>query len=124
MYCTIGLGRSSPRRLCQPCVGKERRTQAGDQQLKRLAKGLPPLASMQWPAPLGTAWAPDLCIPTRRLMAKASITPDMADAFPAQASDSRDDHMHDVATPVETADDEDIELALPMGLDTDSDMYD
>ena len=56
-------------------------------------------------------------------MAKASITPDMADAFPAHASaDSRDDHMHDVATPLENADDEDIELALPMGLDTDTDM--
>ena len=124
-YCSLGRGRSSPRRLVEACVGPERRTQAGAQQLARLAKGLPPTAAVQWPNPLGTVLSNTMVLPLRRLMNKTTLTPAAAEAFPSAATASSSSDVV-VPMPVEPVtddyDENELGLALPLGMDTDSDM--
>ena len=46
-YCSVGEGKSSAKKLAQPCAGVCK--QAGAQYMSRLRKGLPPRPDMGWP---------------------------------------------------------------------------
>ena len=81
-----GLQKSSAKRLGQPC---KPRTRGGGDALRRLAKGLPPKKTVQWPLPAGaSALGTAAAAPRYRLTAKTA--PAVAvNAAPAALSPGR-----------------------------------
>ena len=125
-FCSLGrTGRSAPKKLLDVCVGRDHRTRAGQLQLNRLARGLHPRRGAEWPDPLGTRVDPLDVLPINRLWNKTSLE-GMVSPLENQVVHAADDvstsspeAMQDNGT--WDGNDDELGLALPTGLDTDSD---
>ena len=123
-FCSLGrAGRSAPKKLLEPCIGRERRTRAGQGHLNRLARGLHPKPGSDWPDPHGTRVDLHDVLPAVRLRDKTSFVGAAECSFEAQPANAPviPPPDEDVAGDAIDCDDE-LVLALPCGLDTDSDM--
>ena len=124
-FCSLGrTGRSAPKKLLEPC---ERRTRAGQCQLNRLARGLHPRRGAEWPDPPGVSIDPLDVLPSTRLWNKTSpeqmVNANLASQPNGVVDDPPDSPhaMDEEGGALENDYDDELGLALPTGLDTDTD---
>ena len=119
-HCSLGKhGRSAPKQLLVECLGKERRTRAGKGHLNRLARGLHPKVGSDWPDPIGTRVDAMDLLPATRLRRKTRL--DDAVVSPMLMMDPPNVPDEGMEPPHDDLFDDALGLALPTGLDTDSD---
>ena len=122
-FCSLGRhGRSAPKKLLEPCVGRERRTRAGQGHLNRLARGLHPKVGSEWPDPLGTRVDLHDVLPVCRLRDKVSLESSVdapLDGIPSAAPVDPTIVVPDDGVPDDC---DELGIDMPCGLDTDSDI--